>query len=40
MFCFIHILAAMTLQDIVAKHIAALGGADKIHAIHSFVKHG
>lgn len=40
MLCFIPILAAITLQDIVAKHVAALGGADMIHAIHSFVKRG
>src|ERR1700748_386057 len=29
-----------TLDDIVNAHITALGGADKIHAIHSFILHG
>lgn len=29
-----------TLDEIVTSHIAALGGADKIHAIHSFILRG
>ncbi|HEX5282815.1 MAG TPA: tetratricopeptide repeat protein [Bryocella sp.] len=29
-----------TVDDIVGAHITALGGAGKIHAIHSFVLHG
>ena len=29
-----------TADDIVNAHIAALGGIDKIHAIHSFILHG
>jgi hypothetical protein len=29
-----------TVDDIVNAHIAALGGADKIRAIHSFILHG
>jgi len=28
------------IQTIVRRHITALGGIDKIHAVHSFVKHG
>jgi hypothetical protein len=29
-----------TVDDIVNAHIAALGGTDKVHAIHSFILHG
>ena len=29
-----------TVDDIVNAHITALGGGDKIHAIHSFILHG
>jgi len=30
----------MTVDDLVRAHVSALGGADRIHALHSFVKHG
>ena len=32
--------AAPSIDTLVQRHIAALGGIEKIHAIHSFVKHG
>lgn len=28
------------IDQVVARHVAALGGIDNIHALHSFVKHG
>jgi hypothetical protein len=31
---------APTVDEIVNAHVAALGGADRIHALHSFVLHG
>lgn len=29
-----------SVEDLVARHVAALGGIDKIHAIRSIIKHG
>ena len=29
-----------SVDDLVARHVSALGGIDRIHAIRSFIKHG
>ena len=31
---------SLTIDELVARHVAALGGIDRIHALHSFVKRG